>query len=170
LADGLTLNESLESLRHDMTIIRSLARYHVRWKIALIFDEVDQKPTFHGRTHDLTLVGTGMLTHRDVFTDSPVVVLLAIPPLHRSGRQKVIEIRARQAYSVYSGETFCFRLGLEFLGFKGDGLRILMEALSHRHPLISLPDYEPLPNVFVDIDNELEKRLAPKRKSVAVRA
>ncbi|MCX7176572.1 MAG: hypothetical protein NT159_22145 [Proteobacteria bacterium] len=152
-----------------MTIIRSLARYHVRWKIALIFDEVEQKPTFHGRTHDLTLVGTGMLTHRDVFTDSPVVVLLAIPPLHRNGRQKVIEIRAKQVYSVYSGETFCFRLGLEFISFKGDGLEILIEGLSHRNPLISLPDYDPVPTAFVDIEHELEKRLTPKGKPALVR-
>lgn len=153
-----------------MAIIRSSARYHVRWKIALIFDEVEQKPTFHGRTHDLTLLGTGMLTHRDVFTDSPVVVLLAIPPLHRNGRQKVIEIRAKQVYSVYSGETFCFRLGLEFINFKGDGLKVLIEGLSHRVPLISLPVYDRPATVFVDIENELEKRMTPKRKPVAVRA
>lgn len=153
-----------------MTANRTFARYHVRWKIALIFDEVEQKPTFHGRTHDLTLVGTGMLTHRDVFTDSPVVVLLAIPPLHRNGRQKVIEINAKQVYSVYSGETFCFRLGLEFISFKGDGLQILREALSHRVPLISLPVYDAPPTVFIDIENELEKRMTPKRAPVAVRA
>lgn len=153
-----------------MAIIRSSARYHVRWKIALIFDEVEQKPTFHGRTHDLTLLGTGMLTHRDVFTDSPVVVLLAIPPLHRNGRQKVIEIRAKQVYSVYSGETFCFRLGLEFINFKGDGLGILIEGLSHRVPLISLPVYDRPATVFVDIENELEKRMTPKRKPLPVRA
>ena len=138
-----------------MTINRNLARYHVRWKIALIFDEVEQKPTFHGRTHDLSLVGTGMLTHRDVFTDSPVVVLLAIPPLHRNRRQKVIEIRSRQIYAVYSGETFCFRLGLEFMEFKGDGLEVLKEALSHHHPLITLPGYDPFPTVFGSIGNEL---------------
>lgn len=137
-----------------MTINRTLARYHVRWKIALIFDEVEQKPTFHGRTRDLTLVGTGMLTHRDVFTDSQVVVLLAIPPLHRNRRQKVIEIRARQIYSVYSGETFCFRLGLEFIHFKGDGLQILTEGLSHHHPLISLPVYDPFPTVFGNGEND----------------
>lgn len=153
-----------------MAIIRSSARYHVRWKVALIFDEVEQKPTFHGRTHDLTLVGTGMLTHRDVFTDSPVVLLLAIPPLHRNGRQKVIEIRAKQVYSVYSGETFCFRLGLEFISFKGDGLKVLMEGLSQRVPLISLPVYDPPSTVFVDIENQLEKRMTPKRAPVAVRA
>lgn len=133
---------------------RTLARYHVRWKIALIFDEVEQKPTFHGRTHDLTLVGTGMLTHRDVFTDSPVVVLLAVPPLHRNRRQKVVEIRSRQIYSVYSGETSCFRLGLEFIAFKGDGLEVLKEGLSYHHPIIALPGYDPFPTPFGGTEND----------------
>lgn len=131
-----------------MTINRSEARYHVRWKIALVFDEVEHRPTYHGKTHDLTMVGTGMLTHTDVFTESPVVILLAVPPLHRDHRPKVIEIRARQIYSVYSGETFCFRLGLEFVYFKDDGLKILQEGLSHHHPIISLPSYDPFPTVF----------------------
>lgn len=131
-----------------MTMNRSVARYHVRWKIALIFDEEEHKPTYHGRTHDLTLEGTGMLTHRDVMTESPVVVLLAIPPLQRNFKPKVVEIKARQIYSVYSGATYCFRLGLEFTHFKNDGLLILKEALSHYHPIIELPDYEPFPTIF----------------------
>lgn len=127
---------------------RSAARYQVRWKIALIFDEEECKPTYHGRTHDLTLEGTGMLTHRDVMTESAVVVLLAIPPLQRNFKPKVIEISARQIYSVYSGATYCFRLGLEFIHFKNDGLQILEEALSHYHPIIELPEYEPFPTLF----------------------
>ena len=136
-----------------MTMNRTVARYHVRWRIALIFDEVEHKPTFHGRTHDLTVVGTGMLTHKDVFTESPVVVLLAIPGLHRNSKPTVIEIKARQIYSVYSGETYCFRLGLEFLHFKGDGLRILEEGLSHYHPIIELPSYDPFPTIFGSQEN-----------------
>lgn len=148
---------------------RSSARYHVRWKIALIFDEDDQKPTYHGRTHDLTLVGTGMLTHTDVFTGSPVVVLLAIPPLYRNAKPKVIEIKARQIYSVYSGATYCFRLGLEFVHFKNDGLELLREGLSHYHPIIELPNYEPFPTIFDSTDynqattapNLLSKLLEP---------
>lgn len=141
---------------------RSVARYHVRWKIALIFDGVEHKPTFHGRTHDLTLVGTGMLTHRDVYTDSPVVVLLAVPPVHRNHRQKVIEIRSKQIYSVYSGETSCFRLGLEFLDFKEDGLEILTEGLSHHHPILSLPDYDPFPTIFGGLDPTMESEVSTR--------
>ena len=137
-----------EASTNDMSVNRSVARYHVRWKIALIFDEEENKPTYHGRTHDLTLVGTGMLTHKDVFTGSPVVVLLAIPPLQRNCKPKVIEIKARQIYSVYSGETYCFRLGLEFVHFKNDGLEILKDGLSHYHPIIELPSFDPFPTIF----------------------
>ncbi len=112
---------------------RSAERYHVRWKIALIFDEAEHKPTYHGRTYDLSLVGTGMHTNINIFTASPVVVLLAPPPLHKGHRQKIIEIRARQVYAVYSGESLCFRLGLEFVSFKDDGLEVLKKRLEH-HP------------------------------------
>ncbi len=112
---------------------RSAERYHVRWKIALVFDEAEHRPTFHGRTYDLSLVGTGMHTNVNLFTTSQVMVLLAPPPLHKGERQKIIEIRARQVYAVYSGESACFRLGFEFVYFKGEGLQVLKQRLVH-HP------------------------------------
>lgn len=130
---------------NEMSVNRGFARYRVRWKIALIFDEVEHEPTHHGITRDLTLVGTGMLTNRNTFADSRLVLLLAVPSPHRNGRQAVIEIEARQKYAVYSGETSCFRLGLEFRNFKGDGLSILKEGLSHCNPLIALPEYDLFP-------------------------
>jgi hypothetical protein len=131
-----------------MATNRNGQRYRVSWKIALIFDEAEDRPTYHGRTHDLTRVGTGMLVHYDVFSELPVTVLLAIPPPHRDRRQQVIEIKARQVYSVYSGETFCFRLGLEFDQFKGDGLRILEEGLSRHRPLIEIRTVDEIASVF----------------------
>ena len=131
-----------------MTMNRNLARYLVNWKIALIHEGAVHAPNFHGKTHDLTLVGTGMLTNRDTFTDAPVTILLAIPPLHRSDRQKIIEIGARQIYSVYSGETSCFRLGLEFLSFKEDGFDILKEGLSHYRPVLESRHDDPFPTLF----------------------
>ena len=115
---------------------RSAERYHVRWKIALIFDEVEHKPTYHGRTHDLSQVGTAMLTHSNIFTASPVVILIAPPPLHKGHRQKVIEIRARQVYAVYSGAASCFRLGFEFVDFKDDGLQVLKDRFKHHLPKV----------------------------------
>ena len=118
---------------------RGTDRYHVRWKIALIFDEAEHRPTYHGRTFDLSLGGTAMHTGSNIFTSAPVVVLLAPPPLHKGHRQKVIEIRARQVYAVYSGASSCFRLGLEFVSFKGDGLQVLKNRLQHHVPKVVNP-------------------------------
>ncbi|MBI3526282.1 MAG: hypothetical protein HY066_17460 [Betaproteobacteria bacterium] len=117
-------------------------RYRVNWKIALIFDEAEHRPTYLGTTYDLTMIGTAMLMHHDVFTEHPVTVVLAIPPLHRDHRARVIEITARQAYSVYSGETSCFRLGLEFDSFKAGGLSILRNRLSSHRPLLAPQSYD----------------------------
>ena len=113
---------------------RESPRYLVQWKIALVFDEAENKPIFHGRTFDLSLHGTAMHTRHNVFTNAPVTVLLAPPPLHRGEKKKVIEIQAHQVYSVYSGAAECFRLGLHFLKFKDDGLAILKERLTHHQP------------------------------------
>jgi hypothetical protein len=114
--------------------LRESLRYLVHWKIALVFDEAENKPIFHGRTFDLSLEGTAMLTRHNVFSEAPVTALLAPPPLHRGERKKVIEIHALQIYSVYSGATECFRLGLQFLKFKDDGFEILKERLTHHQP------------------------------------
>lgn len=115
---------------------RGAERYHVQWKIALVFDGPEHKQTFHGRTHDLSLTGTGMLTDVNVYSDTPLVLLLAPPPLYAGQRQKIIEIHARQAYAVYSGASSCFRLGFSFTGFKEDGFQVLKEMLSHHLPRI----------------------------------
>lgn len=127
---------------------RGLARYQVRWKIAMVFDGMTHMPIYHGRTRDLTVCGTAMLTDRDVFSDHPVVILLAIPPTTPNGRHKIVEIRARQIYSVYSGETACFRLGLEFVDFKGSGLEVLKDALSQYRPTFDASLCDPFPTVF----------------------
>ncbi len=114
--------------------LRESPRYLVHWKIALVFDETENKPIFHGRTFDLSATGTAMLTRHNVYTEAPVTVLLAPPPLNRGASMRVIEINAQQVYSVYSGAASCFRLGLRFLKFKDDGLNILKERLGHHQP------------------------------------
>ena len=111
---------------------RSAERYSVRWKIAIIFEDQERKPTYHGRTHDLSMVGTGMLTGVNLLpSSSPVIVLLAPPPLHTKDRPKIIEIKSRQLDAVYSGQTKCFRLRFAFLEFKNDGDHLLRERLAH---------------------------------------
>lgn len=113
---------------------RGIERYHVRWKIALVFDELDHQNTYHGRTYDLSLSGTAMLTDVNILATAPVVILLAPPPLIAGHDQKLIEIQARQIYAVYSGEASCFRLGFQFITFKGNGFAVLKERLTHHQP------------------------------------
>jgi hypothetical protein len=118
---------------------RGAERYHVRWKIALVFDPQEQRHPLQGRTIDLSLTGTAMHTHSDTFTTAPVILLLAPPPLLFGQRQKIIEINARQVYSVYSGAGSCFRLGFQFTNYKDDGLRVLQEMLQFSLPMRHVP-------------------------------
>lgn len=111
---------------------RNAQRYNVHWKMAVVFEDQENKPTYRGKTHDLSLSGTAMLTDVNIKpTSSPVIILLAPPPLHVKDRPKVVEIKARQHEAVYSGESRCFRLGFSFLEFKRDSLDYLTERLSH---------------------------------------
>lgn len=114
--------------------LRASPRYMVDWRIAVIFDVGGEKITYQGRTYDLSMNGTAMLTHNNVYSKAPVTVLLAPPPLQKGGSKKVIEIQAHQVYSVYSGALSCFRLGLNFVKFKGDGKSILKDMLVHYQP------------------------------------
>lgn len=128
-----------ESSARPSTGRRQAERYLVRWKMAIVFEELEHKPTYHGRTHDLSLAGTGMLIGRNIQpTAAPVIVLLAPPPLHVKDRPRIIEIRARQLEAVYSGVARSFRLGFEFLEFKNDGLNLLTERLKH-HQAVARP-------------------------------
>jgi hypothetical protein len=110
---------------------RTAPRYLVRWKMAVVYEDQERKPTYHGRTYDLSLAGTGMLTNVNLQVNSLVTILLAPPPLHVKDRLKVIEIKSRQLGAVYSGETRCFRLRFAFLEFKNDGFEFLQERLKN---------------------------------------
>ncbi|MCX7178439.1 MAG: hypothetical protein NTX56_06550 [Proteobacteria bacterium] len=124
---------------------RSAERYFVRWKMAIVFEEQAQKPTFHGRTHDLSLVGTGMLIGKNIQpTSGPVIVLLAPPPLSLKERPRIIEIKSRQLDAVYSGPNSSFRLGFAFLEFKNDGFDLLADRLKHHKSIAPIQAAKPL--------------------------
>lgn len=120
-------------------------RYFVYWKMAIVFEDQEKKPTYHGRTHDLSLVGTAMLTHVNLHkTASPVIVLLAPPPLHLKDRPKIIEVKARQLDAVYTGKHMCFRLGFAFHEFKNDGFDYLSDRLKHHKAVPKLAITKPV--------------------------
>ncbi len=108
---------------------RKSPRYYTRWRIDIVFDETENRPTIHGHTHDVSLSGASMYGDHDVVSTTPVTVLLSPPLEHERGQQETIEIRAQLAYSVYAGSNFRFRIGLSFIKFKNDGQRILKGIL-----------------------------------------
>jgi len=137
-------NTASQSLR-ALTDSRNAERYNVHWKMAVVFENQENKPTYHGYTHDLSLVGTGMLTHVNLLKPAlPVIILLAPPPLTLKDRPKIIEIRSRQLDAVYSGETRCFRLGFAFVEFKNDGLDLLTERLKHHKSVAKMSMTKPI--------------------------
>jgi len=99
----------------------------------MVFEGQEHMPTYHGRTRDLSFVGTGMLTNVNLMTRHPVIILLAPPPLSTKERHRIIEIRSKQVIAVYSGEAQCFRLAFAFLEFKNDGLDYLRERLKDKY-------------------------------------
>lgn len=117
---------------------REFSRHYARWRIAIVFDETENRPTIHGHTHDVSLRGASVYTEHNVVSNTPVTVLLSPPLAHEGERQKIIEIRTQLAYSVYAGSNYCFRIGLNFIKFKNDGLQVLKDKLDNQILLSSI--------------------------------
>lgn len=117
---------------------REFSRHYARWRIDIIFDETENRPTIHGHTHDVSLRGASIYTEHNVFSNTPVTVMLFPPLEHKGEQQKVIEIRTQLIYSVYGGGNSSFRVGLDFIKFKKDGQRILKDKLDKQILLNSI--------------------------------
>lgn len=110
---------------------RESPRYIAHWRIAIVFDETENRSTIHGHTYDLSLSGTSIHTDHNIISNTPVTILLSPPVAYEGERQKIIEAKAKLAYSVYSGSNFCFRVGLHFIQFKNDGMQVLEDILNN---------------------------------------
>lgn len=111
---------------------RQHRRFPMRWQVAIIFDEIEKRPTYHGVTHEISLSGMSLLTDHNIFTEDAVTVLLAVPPLYAGLHKKIIEIYAHMIYTVHSSDHGRFRIGLKFDRFKGDGREWLEMNLRER--------------------------------------
>jgi|GEM_PF-2451380 len=142
--DGITLTDSpdiileFDGLGNDPAIgkneLRHYKRFHLGWKVAIVYELRGETHTFHGRTHDLSMGGTCVYTDYNFFIGSPVKVLLAPPPHVPGEPPKVIEISARMVYTVLSINNLGFRIGLKFLRFKGNGRKLLQRTLAKHAP------------------------------------
>lgn len=122
-----------ESLPHPHTALelRSDHRFLAQWRIAIVF-KGSHSQTFYGLTHDIGLAGICMHSDHNLYSKEPVTILLAIPPLHRNDRKKVIEAEARIVYTILSSGQKGFRIGIEFLRFKPKDEAILRKHLHSR--------------------------------------
>lgn len=114
---------------------REERRIPLQLKVAVVYhqhEDEGSRPTYHGITSDVSLGGVSVVVNHNIFNEDDVTVLLAIPPEHPGGRQKIAEATAKMAYTVYSSEHQAFRIGLSFKSFKGNGKHSLKEAIERR--------------------------------------
>jgi len=107
-------------------------RYPYRWPVAIVFDASEGQGTYRGTTQDLSLHGCCILTDHNVYSAKTVTVLLSLPSDHPGVRRRVIETKARMAYTVLAAGQHQFRCGIQFVHFKDKGLEILRQAIEKR--------------------------------------
>jgi c-di-GMP-binding flagellar brake protein YcgR len=107
-------------------------RYPFQWQVAIVFDATENQDTYHGITKDISLGGCAVLTDHNVYSEQTVTVLIQLPPENPAGRAKIVEAKGRFAYTVLSAGHQKFRCGIQFAGFKGNGRKLLTEAIARR--------------------------------------
>lgn len=123
--------------RLDTETERKHPRYPMHWKVAIVFDETEHMPTFHGITNEISQEGLSLLTDHNIFSEEPVTLLLALPPKNSARRSKIVEIRAHMVYTVHSAGHDQFRIGMHFERFKGNGRKLLEACLKERAILLA---------------------------------
>lgn len=111
---------------------RKQIRHPVHWRVAIVHHVGDRNDIYHGRTHDLSAWGAGILVEHNIFMMGEVVMLLGVPPVNPGQKETIIEIQCRMVYTVLDSEENLFRIGIRFLHFKGDGKKVLTDILSGR--------------------------------------
>lgn len=118
---------------------REAPRFILHWRAAIVHkNNSGKEEIFHGRTRDISTSGMAICSERNVFTNTLVTVLLAVPPLNPGEKQKVIEVQSKMVYTVHSSTGHGFRIGLRFIKFKGDGKKVLTLQLEHRQAAVAI--------------------------------
>jgi c-di-GMP-binding flagellar brake protein YcgR len=134
------ITNALDSLEiggsHKKNIdMRRAPRAPLQYKVAIVYHQHEDKatrPTFHGRTYDISVQGLTVIVDRNIFNEGDVTVLLAIPPAHSGTPQKIVEATAKMVYTVFSSEHDAFRIGLNFKEFNGNGKELLKVVVDQR--------------------------------------
>ena len=120
----------------DLIEKRRSPRYRAHWRVAIVCENDTTREIFHGRSHDISLTGISVYSDHNIFVESPVTILLAIPPLEKGQPKKIIEIRSKMLYTILASNNRGFRIGLKFVRFKGDGKKMLSENIIHRFEVL----------------------------------
>ena len=126
-----------EAVAQDRGDKRRAERYPLQLRVAVVYhqhEDAATRPTYHGRTLDISVDGLSVLVEHNVFHEGEVTVLLALPPVHPGIPQKIIESTAKMVYTVLSSEHDTFRIGLVFRKFKRNGRQQLRTAIAERFP------------------------------------
>lgn len=108
---------------------RSHPRYRVDWRVAIVNEEGENRDIFYSRAYDVSLGGVSVLSDDNLFFANSVVVLLCLPPLIPNGKVKIVEAHSRIVYTVLGASIQQFRIGIQFIDFKGDGHKVLHDHL-----------------------------------------
>jgi len=112
---------------------RAYQRYPVDWKAALVSEEVEGRQIFYGRASDVSLGGMSFLCDHNIFFREMMTALLSVPPLISGGKEKIVEVSGRMIYTVLAASIQQFRVGIQFVEFKGDGKTALEDYLATRY-------------------------------------
>ena len=99
----------------------------VGWKVAVEFNEADEKRFIQATIHDLSAMGAAILTNDRDLTGTVVKLSISYPDA--PAEQKPLKIRARVVSSAHTPGTTRYRHGLSFIRLPFDGRNELEKIL-----------------------------------------
>lgn len=135
-------NNKLGNVTKDKIVDRA-PRYAAHWKIAIVnVNTSGQREIYHGRTYEVSLTGASILSDHNVFFEGDIFILLALPWYKGMQKEKIIEIRGRMVYTIFSSEGHQFRTGLQFISCKKGEAHYIEKALRGKRRIVNLDMYQ----------------------------
>ena len=108
---------------------RKHKRYPVRWKAAVVFDRLTERPVLHTETFDLSAGGGAIRTDYGDLTNSTVTILLAQPPRQPDEQPRMLKLQAKIVSSAQTPGKAGYRHGMNFVNTPPEGVAGLEELL-----------------------------------------
>lgn len=106
---------------------RKHKRYPIRWKTAVVFPPVSQRPILHTETLDLSAGGGAIATEYGDLNGTTVTILLAQPPKQPGEQPRMLKLQAKIVSS--SPGKGGYRHGMAFVNVPPEGVAGLEEVL-----------------------------------------